>query len=314
MKNRILLATGLLLAQAQPAGAQAPPVSASWKPTYTIDQFLSPASPLEVSAAKKADRIAWVSYERGLRNIYVASAPDFKPLRITRFMADDGVDVGSVRLSDDGSMAIFVRGSAQNRDGWVANPSHNPDGAERAVWAAKTDGTGAWRLAGITGTQAGGRGGSPELSPDGRYAVFVRDGQIFRAGTTRGPKSAMDRGTVPFIKAWGRQSNPVWSPDGSKLAFVSTRENHAFIGVYSMKSRTVSFLSPSTDIDGSPTWSPDGKRIGFIRRPGTPFGQQTVAAGTPFGQAAAPAGGRTAGSPPRPRNSRRRARSRAQAR
>jgi dipeptidyl aminopeptidase/acylaminoacyl peptidase len=265
---------------------------------YTIDQFLSPASPLEVSAARKTDRLAWVTYERGQRNVYVASAPAFKPVRLTKFMKDDGVDVGSVRLSDDGKMAIFVRGSGQNREGWVANPSHYPEGGERAVWAARTDGSGAWRLAVITGTQAGGRAGSPELSPDGRYVVFVRDGQIFRASTARGPKAAIDTGGVPFIKEWGRQSNPQWSPDGSKLAFVSTRENHAFIGLYDMKSNSVEFLSPSTDIDGSPTWSPDGKQIAFVRRPGTPFGQQAVVPGSPFGQAAAPApaaGGRGAG-------------------
>ena len=74
------------------------------------------------------------------------AAPDFKAVRITKFLNDDGVDVGSVRLSDDGTMAIFVRGSGQNRVGWVANPSHDPNGRDRAVWAAKTDGTGAWRL------------------------------------------------------------------------------------------------------------------------------------------------------------------------
>src|SRR5581483_11001476 len=68
--------------------------------TYTIDQFLSPPSPLEVSAAKKADRVAWVTYERGMRNVYTAAAPDFKATRVTSFLNDDGVDVSSVRLSD----------------------------------------------------------------------------------------------------------------------------------------------------------------------------------------------------------------------
>ena len=151
---RTFAAAAAFVAVAAPLGAQSRIAAASQPTAYTIDQFLSPASPLEVSAAKKADRIAWVSYERGMRNIYVASAPAFKPVRITRFMTDDGVDLGSVRLSDDGSIAIFVRGHAQNRDGWVANPSQDPDGGERVVWAARTDGTGAWRLADITSRQA----------------------------------------------------------------------------------------------------------------------------------------------------------------
>ena len=56
----------------------------------TIEQFLSPASPLEVRAAKRSDRIAWVTYERGMRNVYTAAAPEFKPVRLTRFLDDDG--------------------------------------------------------------------------------------------------------------------------------------------------------------------------------------------------------------------------------
>src|SRR5262245_61850346 len=77
----------------------------------SIEAFMGPPSPLEISAAKKRDKIAWVSYERGMRNVYVASGPDFKPVKVTQFNKDDGVDVGSVRLSDDGSIvtAFAVR-------------------------------------------------------------------------------------------------------------------------------------------------------------------------------------------------------------
>src|SRR5262245_17246582 len=104
----------------------APQLFAQAKPT--IAQFLSPASPLEITSARKADRVAWMAFEKGLRNVYTASAPDFKPVRLTRFLEDDGIDLTDVELSDDGSIAVFVRGSAPNRDGWIANPSHDPDG------------------------------------------------------------------------------------------------------------------------------------------------------------------------------------------
>jgi dipeptidyl-peptidase-4 len=265
---------------------------------FTIDQFLSPPSPLEMGVARKADRIAYVVYEKGMRNVYTAAAPDYKPVRITRFLDDDGVDVGSVRLSDDGSTAIFVRGHGQNRAGWIANPSHDPSGPDRAVWAAKTDGTGAWRLASIANTEVapgGGRGGgSPELSPDGKHVVFARDGQIYHARVVKGATASVDTAGIPYIKEWGRQSNPVWSPDGSKLAFVSTRDNHSFIGVLDMKTRKVEFLSPSVDFDNSPTWSPDSKRIAFIRRPGTPFGAQQQQGNGGIGNPAGPAAARGA--------------------
>jgi hypothetical protein len=71
-----------------------PAASAASKPT--IAQFLSPASALELTAARKADRVAWVAYERGMRNVYTAAAPDFRPVRVTAFTKDDGAEVSDV--------------------------------------------------------------------------------------------------------------------------------------------------------------------------------------------------------------------------
>ncbi len=251
-----VLASAIVVASA--VGAQTKP---------TVAQFLSPASPLTLVSAHKADRLAWMAYDRGMRNVYTAAAPSFTPVRLTNFLEDNGDDLTDVNISDDGSVIVFVRGSAPNRFGWVANPSHDADGAERAIWAVNAAGGRAWRVA---------EGAAPELSPDGRYVLFTRDGQIFRARVARGaPLTSMDTGGVPFIREWGRNGNPRWSPDGSKIAYVSDRENHAFVAVYDVKTRHVTYVSPSVDCDGGPTWSPDSKRIAFYRRPGTPFGLQT---------------------------------------
>src|SRR5215212_4104515 len=263
--------------------ALAPQLSAQGKPT--IAQFLSPAYPSDLVTAKKSDRIAWVAYERGMRNIYTATAPDFTPVRLTNFLKDDGIEIPTLSLSDDGSTALFVRGTGPNRQGWVANPTSDPDGGHFATWAVRTSGGPAWRVA---------EGAGFIVSPDGRFAIASRNGQIYRVSVVNGgPKTAMDTGGIPFIKVWGSNGSPQWSPDGSKIAFVSLRMNHSLIGIYDVKTRTVEYIDPSFDCDGSPMWFPEGKRLLFSRRPGVPYGRQTQqgsgSLGFPAGTAATPA-------------------------
>src|SRR4026209_1734732 len=69
----------------------------------TVDQYIGPGYPYELVSAGKADRIAWLAYERGTRNVYPAMAPDFAPVRLTRHLEDDGIDLTNLSLSNDGS-------------------------------------------------------------------------------------------------------------------------------------------------------------------------------------------------------------------
>mgnify|MGYP003352287685 CR=1 FL=1 len=72
-----LLALAFILTVDAAPRAAAPGAAAPSRPT--IQQFLKPGFPYELVSAAKADRIAWLSYEEGKRNVYTAAAPDFRP-------------------------------------------------------------------------------------------------------------------------------------------------------------------------------------------------------------------------------------------
>ncbi len=233
---------------------------------FTIDDVLSPGYPLDLVSAKRTDRIAWIEYERGMRNVYTAAAPGFEPVRLTEYMEDDGNDLSGTQISDDGSVVIFIRGHTANREGWVANPASDPRGTERAVWAVSAAGGRPWRIVEV---------GNAALSPDGKWVAYGRDGAIYRAPVNPGiADPALLDDAPPLFSVYGENSAPVWSPDSKKIAFVSDRGDHSYIGIYDTENPSVTYLTPSVDRDTAPTWSSDSRRVAFIRRPGLPFGTE----------------------------------------
>ena len=62
--------------------------------------------------------------------------------------------------------------------------------------------------------------------------------------------------------------NPVWSPDGTKIAFVGHHEGSPEVYVYDVATQTQRNLSNSALDDYAPLWSPDSAYIAFFDRPG----------------------------------------------
>ena len=77
------------------------------------------------------------------------------------------------------------------------------------------------------------------------------------------------------------------SPDGSALAFVSSRDDHSFVSVYRFATKTLTYLAPGTYSDSDPVWSPDGKYFVYSGADvGTTFPLRALGPdGRPYGMA-----------------------------
>ena len=231
-------------------GALAFCASASAQRPFTLEQILSAPFPSDLTAAKSSNRIAWVFDQQGKRNIWVAEAPGFAARQLSKYSEDDGQELSSLRFSADANALVYVRGGGKNAAGQVPNPTSNPTGAEQAVWSVGWSGGDPKRVD---------AGHSPDVSPRGIIA-YVKDGQVWLA-----PLDGSEKPQQLVVR--GQNFEPHWSPDGSKLAFVSARGDHSFIGICDSATKSISFIAPTVDSDSSFVWSLDGKRIAFVRQP-----------------------------------------------
>lgn len=108
--------------------------------------------------------------------------------------------------------------------------------------------------------------GSPNISPDGRLIIFTR-GWVDKMNDRRASNLWIADSKGERIRElthgnW-RDSSPVWSSDGSKIAFLSDRDGTNQIHVMWLDTREVAQLTHLERSPGSLRWSQDGKMLVF---------------------------------------------------
>ena len=213
--------------------------------------------PTELVSAAKGSQIAWAMDEQGVRNVYVAEGPSFIPRKLTAYSRNDGQEITSIHISDDGKWVVFVRGGdhGANYDGGLPlNAASEPTPFKVQVASIPFAGGELKYLS---------EGDAPEISNDSKSVVLIKSGQVWVApidGSSVAKTLFTTKGTVSSLE---------WSPSGNSLLFVANRGDHSIIGIYTNENTAIKWIAASFYRDNSPHWSLDGSQIVFVRRSGT---------------------------------------------
>lgn len=106
----------------------------------------------------------------------------------------------------------------------------------------------------------------PQISPDGRQVVYVRQANDIMTDSTRGNLwivSSDGRDHRPLLSGRDSYSSPRWSPDGTRLAYASDAEGSRQLYVRWMDTGQTALVTNLTEAPRGVAWSPDGRWIAF---------------------------------------------------
>ena len=200
----------------------------------------------------KPARIAFASDRDGNMEIYVMNADGSGQTNLTNNPADDGFPT----WSPDGRHIAFV----SDRDG------------NREIYVMNADGSGQTNL-----TNNPADDDDPAWSPDGKRIAFVswRDSSPGAAlSNTNLEIYVMNADGSNAVNLTGNPSwdfEPTWSPDGTRIAFRSRRDQTVAFYVMNADGSAPTRLASSPTWDRLPAWSPDGTLIAFVSVRGNDF-------------------------------------------
>src|SRR3954453_18167731 len=107
---------------------------------------------------------------------------------------------------------------------------------------------------------------TPDVSPDGKTIAFSYLGDVYTVETIGGTARAITSHPAHDV-------SPVFSPDGSKIAFSSNRHGSYDVFVTSVRGGKPTRLTFDSATDMACGWTPDGKHVLFASTRSTSFPQ-----------------------------------------
>ncbi|MFT4202760.1 MAG: prolyl oligopeptidase family serine peptidase [Chitinophagaceae bacterium] len=246
MKYILALANCIVLSGYIQTRAQAP----------ALKEILNFQTVTELTASEEDNVLVWAAQYAGSRNVFMAKAPSYAATRVTSFSEKDEQEISSLTLSKNSQYAVFVRGG--DHGGYLYRTPNNaqsyPNAPTISIWSVN--------LAPPNTQKRLADGDDPAISPDGQTVAFLKNGDIWSVPIDGGTAKAL-------VHTLGKCGDIQWSPDGKQIAFVSNRQGHAFIGIFTDSATAIRWVAPALFQDYLPRWSLDGKKIAFIRNVNT---------------------------------------------
>ncbi|CAM3757748.1 S9 family peptidase [Parendozoicomonas haliclonae] len=214
-----------------------------------LQAFYSFRHTLDYKVALLRNRIAWIDYHKGQNELFVQDLPDGERRCLLTSEGDDGQPLRLVQIAPSGQHLLITRGEF-TEDAPCQNPRQSvlpPSGQLQVI--DLDSGSPLLSLGEFT---------TATLTPDDRAVLWAEKGTVYI-------QNLYERTPRILFSVRGQVISLDWSPDGQHLAFICQRQERTLLGLFTLGSSRIQWVSPGFDRDMSPCWSPNSRYITFLR-------------------------------------------------